>query len=191
MPEKEQVAKGEQEQYIPPGWDYNPASWSERLPIVGLALLGVFIASYLSLFQFGIIATVWEPFFGDGSRKVLDSSLSRVLPIPDAALGALSYLVDAVTGVIGGRNRWRTMPWIVVVFGLAVGPLGMVSIALVISQPVIVGEWCTLCLASAVVSLAMIGPAMDEFLASLQHIKRESNRGRSAWRVFWGLKPSY
>jgi hypothetical protein len=33
----------------------------------------------------------------------------------------------------------------------------------------------------------MIGPAMDELLASLQHIKRENNRGRSIWRVFLGL----
>ena len=71
-----------------------------------------------------------------------------------------------MTGAIGGRSRWRTMPWVVIVFGLAVGPLGAISIALVIIQPVVYGEFCTLCLASAVVSLAMIGPALDEFLAS-------------------------
>jgi len=32
----------------------------------------------------------------------------------------------------------------------------------------------------------MIGPALDELLASLQHIKRERQRGRSAWQAFWG-----
>lgn len=171
----------------PPGWSYNPSTWGQRLPIVGLALVGFLIAGYLALYQWGIFSGVWEPFFGDGSRVILNSSISRILPIPDAALGALGYLADAVTGAIGRRGRWRTMPWIVILFGLAVGPLGAVSILLVILQPVLFGEFCTLCLASAAISVAMIGPAMDEFLASLQWVKRERARGRSAWRVFWGL----
>lgn len=171
---------------VPPGWSYNPSTWGQRLPIVGAALLGVLIAGYLAAFQLRWIDTVWEPFFGNGSREVLTSRLSHVLPIPDAALGAFGYLVDAVAGVIGGTGRWRSMPWIVIVFGVAVGPLGLVSIALVMSQPLVVGAWCTLCLASAVVSVLMIGPAMDEMLASLQHVKRERDRGRSAWQVFWG-----
>jgi uncharacterized membrane protein len=171
----------------PPGWDYNPSDWSQRLPIVALALAGFGIATYLALYQWGASARVWEPFFGDGSRVILNSSVSHLLPVPDAALGAFGYVLDAVTGVIGGRRRWRTMPWMVIVFGLAVGPLGAVSLLLVIFQPVLFHAWCTLCLASAVVSLLMIGPALDEFLASLQHLKRESSRGRSAWRAFWGL----
>jgi uncharacterized membrane protein len=171
----------------PPGWAYNPSDWSQRLPIIALALAGFGIATYLALYQWGVLARVWEPFFGDGSRVILNSSISHLLPVPDAALGAFGYLLDAVTGVIGGRQRWRTMPWMVIIFGLAVGPLGAVSLLLVIFQPVLFDAWCTLCLASAVVSLLMIGPALDEFLASLQHLKRESSRGRSAWRAFWGL----
>lgn len=171
---------------VPPGWDYNPATWGERIPIVALAMLGFGIATYLSLYQLDVIESVWEPFFGDGSRKILNSSVSHILPIPDAALGAIGYLVDAVAGVIGGTRRWRTMPWIVVVFGVAVGPLGAVSILLVVLQPVLLDAWCTLCLASAVVSVAMIGPAMDELLASLQHLRRVHDRGGSVWRAFWG-----
>ncbi len=174
------------QEHTPPGWDYNPASWSQRLPIVGLALIGFGIATYLALFQLNVLSTVWEPFFGNGSRKILTSRVSTVLPIPDAALGAIGYLADAVTGAIGGRERWRTMPWIVILFGLAVGPLGATSILLVILQPVLYDAWCTLCLASAAISVAMIGPAMDEFLASLQYLKREQIRGHSVWRAFWG-----
>jgi len=172
----------------PPGWTANPSTWAQRVPIVGLALIGAAIATYLALYQVGWSRTVWEPFFADGSRRVLGSSVSRVLPIPDAALGALGYLADAVAGVIGGRARWRTLPWIVLLFGLAVGPLGAVSILLVILQPVWVGAWCTLCLASALVSLVMIGPAMDEILASLQHLVRVRAAGGSVWRAFWGLE---
>lgn len=58
---------------------------------------------------------------------------------------------------------------------------------LVILQPVLFHAWCTLCLLTALLSVLMIGPAMDEVLASLQHVKRAGAQGRSTWRVFWGL----
>src|SRR3712207_131609 len=103
-------------EHAPPGWSGNPSCWTQRLPIIGLVLVGFGIAGYLALYQLNIFTSVWEPFFGDGSRKILNSSVSHILPIPDAALGALGYLADAVTGSIGGRERWRTMPWIVILF---------------------------------------------------------------------------
>jgi hypothetical protein len=132
---------------LPPGWDANPSSWIQRAPIIVLALIGFAVATYLALYQWVVLTNVWEPFFGEGSRIIFNSSISHLLPIPDAALGAFGYLLNAVTGAIGSRGRWRTMPWIVIIFGLAVGPLGSVSITLVILQPVLFDAWCTLCLA--------------------------------------------
>jgi uncharacterized membrane protein len=173
---------------IPPGWDYNPASWPQRLPIIILALVGFFVALYLAFYQWGILKTVWEPFFGNGSVTILNSSISNILPVPDAALGAFGYLTDAVAGVIGGTRRWRTMPWIVIFFGLAVGPLGIVSVMLVVFQPVLFNSWCSLCLLSAIISALMIGPAMDEVLASLQYLRRVKSSGTSLWKAFWGYK---
>lgn len=172
----------------PPEWSYNPSAWNQRIPIIVLALGGMGVATYLTLYQLRVISTVWEPFFGNGSEKILNSSVSRLLPIPDAALGAISYLVDVVSGIVGGTGRWRNMPWIVIVFGLAVGPLGIVSITLVILQPVLFDAWCTLCLISAIISLWMIGPAMDEMLASLQYMKRIKKANQSVWKGFWGNK---
>lgn len=171
---------------VPPAWSYNPSGWGQRLPIVGAAAVGFFIAAYLALFQFNVLDSVWDPFFGKGSVTILTSPVSNLLPIPDAALGALGYLADAVTGVIGGERRWRTMPWIVILFGLAVGPLGAISILLVIIQPVLFDAWCTLCLVTALISVVMIGPAVDETLASLQYLKRVRSHGGSVWRAFWG-----
>jgi hypothetical protein len=173
----------------PPGWSYNPASWPQRLPIVGAAVVGFLIAGYLALYQAGVFATVWDPVFGAGSEVVLNSWVAkgteRNLGISDAALGALAYLADAVAGLIGGSRRWKTMPWVVLLFGVFVGPLGAVSIALVILQP-FVGGWCFLCLVTAFISVVMIGPAMDEVLASLQHLRREQRAGRSVWQALWG-----
>lgn len=176
-----------EEKYNPPGWTYNPSTWPQRIPIIILAFIGFLIAGYLSVYQLNLLSSVWEPFFGNGSEKILNSKISNILPIPDAALGALGYLGDAVFGAIGGVNRWRKMPWIVIIFGLLVGPLGFISIMLVVFQPVLFDAWCTLCLASAVISVVMIGPAMDEFLASLQFMKRAKNTNNvSLWKVFWG-----
>jgi uncharacterized membrane protein len=171
---------------VPPGWDYNPASWRERIPIIALALLGFAMASYLGLYQYRVLGSVWEPFFGRGSETILNSPTSRILPITDAALGAFGYILDAVTGAIGSRHRWRTMPWIVILMGIFVGPLGAISVLLVMLQPVVYHAWCTVCLATAVISIVMIGPAMDEVLASLQHLKRTRDAGRSVWKAFWG-----
>lgn len=171
---------------IPAGWNYNPSAWPQRIPLVVIATIGFMIAMYMGFFQLHIIDTVWDPFFGDGTRKILTSEVSRVLPVPDAILGAFGYLLDVVTGVIGKTDRWKTKPWIVIVFGLAVGPLGLISILLVILQPVLIGAWCTLCLVTAFISVIMISPAMDEMLASMQYLQRVKRSGHSWWKAFLG-----
>ena len=171
---------------IPPGWDYNPSSWPQRIPLVVIALIGFLIALYLGLYQVKIFPTVWEPFFGDGSERVLNSFISEALPVPDGLLAAFGHLLDVVTGIIGKTDRWKTKPWIVILFGIAVGPLGLVSVVLVIFQPVLVGAWCTLCIVTAVISVVMISPAMDELLASFQYLQRVKRSGQSVWKAFLG-----
>jgi uncharacterized membrane protein len=186
-----EVAARPRDAEVPPGWDVNPSTWSQRIPIVVLAVVGGLTATWLALYQQGAVDTIWEPFFGDGTTDVVkESGFSRFFerfPIGDAALGGLGYLADAVAGVIGGTRRWRTMPWIVVIFGVFVGPFGAMSVMLTIFQPVLYDSFCTLCLVSGIVSLAMIGPGVDEVLASLQHLRRERNAGNSVWRAFWGI----
>ncbi|WP_428938714.1 vitamin K epoxide reductase family protein [Fontivita pretiosa] len=178
---------------VPPGWSYNPSTWPQRGPIILAAVVGFVLAMYLSLYQWRIIAGVWDPLFAspleqyrNGSERILNTWVSELFPVPDAFLGALGYLADAITGAIGGPRRWRTMPWMVIVFGVFVGPLGAVSVLLVILQPVLFDAWCAICLATAVISVVMIGPAMDEMLASLQFVVQEKRRGGSIWRAFWG-----
>jgi uncharacterized membrane protein len=172
---------------IPPGWSYNPSEWSERLPVLVLALAGCGIAAYLALYQVGVIPNVWEPFFGKGSSLILrQSSVAHLLPIPDAALGAVAYLLEAIADGVGGRSRWRTMPWVVLLLGLIAGALGLVGILLAIFQPALFGAFCTLCLASAACSVLAAGAVVDEVLASLRHLAREHARGRSWWQALWG-----
>ncbi|HEX5271909.1 MAG TPA: vitamin K epoxide reductase family protein, partial [Gemmataceae bacterium] len=82
--------------------------------MLATALAGCGIATYLTLYQVDIVSHVWEPLFGDGSRYILkESAVARNLPIPDAALGAAAYLAEAILELIGGDDRWRTRPRVV------------------------------------------------------------------------------
>jgi len=170
---------------IAPGWTYNPSSWHQRAPMIALAFLGWMISRYLAAYQLGYSQAVWEPFFGAGTEKVLTSEVSHMWPISDAGLGAFAYTFEMLMGWMGGRERWRTMPWMVTFFFILVVPLGLTHIVLVILQPVVVGHWCTLCLAAAFVMLLMIPLAVDEVIAMGQFLSQSLREGKPFWRTFW------
>lgn len=170
---------------IPPGWTYNPSTWHQRAPMIGLGLVGWLISRYLAAYQLGYTDTAWDPFFGDGTENVLDSEVSRMWPISDAGLGALAYTIEFLMAWMGGKTRWRTMPWMVTFFFILVVPLGITHIVLVALQPVAVGYWCTLCLAAALVMLLMIPYTIDEVVAMGQFMAWSVRRGRPFWRTFW------
>ncbi|GAB3831501.1 vitamin K epoxide reductase family protein [Pontibacter rugosus] len=169
----------------PPGWSYNPSSWPQRWIMMVLGLIGWFVSRYLAAFQLGYIDSVWDPFFGQQSEQVLNSAMSHSLPVSDAGLGAIAYTFEFLMGWMGAPSRWRTMPWMVAIFGILVIPLGMVHIFLVISQPIIVGAWCTFCLLAAAIMIPMIPLEVDEVIAMGQFMKKKVNQGESFWKVFW------
>jgi hypothetical protein len=169
----------------PPGWSYNPSAWFQRGPIIAMAFVGFFLSRYLAAYQLGHVPSPWDPFFGDGTRRVLESEVSRAWPISDAGLGAVTYMLEALSGFMGGQNRWRTMPWMVTMFGVMVVPLGIVSLVLVMLQPVAVGAWCALCLVTAAAMLVMIAPALDEVVAMSQFLVGARREGKPLWRTFW------
>jgi hypothetical protein len=169
----------------PPGWTYNPSSWPQRSIMLALSFVGWMISRYLAAYQLGYIDRVWEPFFGEGTVEVLTSDLSESVPISDAGLGALAYTVEFLLLWVGGRDRWRTMPSSVLFFGILVIPLGLAHIFLVISQPVVVGYWCSFCLLAALIMLPMIPLEADEVVAMGQFLRKSKRAGKSLWRIFW------
>ncbi|WP_116813444.1 vitamin K epoxide reductase family protein [Steroidobacter cummioxidans] len=177
---------------IPPGWDYSPSSWLQRLPVVLLAFIGLHISRYLTAYQLGHIDGVWDPFFlgsledpKNGTEEIITSSVSQAWPVPDAGLGALTYALEILTGIIGSSRRWRTMPWLVMLFGLMIVPLGLVSLIFIIIQPIVIGTWCTLCLIAAAAMLLQIPYSLDELVATAQFLKRRKRAGQSLLRVFF------
>lgn len=176
---------------MPPGWNINPSSWFQRLPIIILALVGFLISRYLAAYQLGHIDGVWEPFFRGGSGQkngteaIITSYVSEAWPVPDAGLGAMTYMLEILTGIMGTAARWRTMPWLVMLFGFMIVPLGAVSIFFIIIQPIWLGTYCTLCLIAAMAMLMQIPYSLDELVATGQFLHRRWKKGRPLLRVFF------
>ena len=176
----------------PPEWTYNPSTWSQRLPIIALAIVGLFVSRYLAAYQLGHIPNVWDPFFAgnpndpqNGTEEIITSSVSRAFPVPDAALGGYVYALEIVTGLVGSTRRWRTMPWLVILFGIMIAPLGVVSILFIIIQPIVIGTWSIIALIGAAAILIQIPYSLDELVASGQFIRRRVKAGQNFLRVLF------
>ena len=181
-----------------PPFHYNASAWSQRIPICLIAMVGFLMAIYMGLYQWRLIDSAWDPFFSgeggkNGTETVLDSHESEVMRywflVPDAAFGALAYLGDAIFGLAGSTRRWQSRPWLVLIFGFDVIPLGVVSVILVIIQGVSIGSWCFLCLATAAISIVLIYMAYDEVWASIYYLWRvwkKTGDRRILWHAFWG-----
>jgi nucleoside-diphosphate-sugar epimerase len=174
---------------VPAGWSYNPSTWTQRLPIILLAVVGLYVSRYLAAYQLGHVDGVYEPFFEgspadpkNGTEEIITSWVSEAWPVSDAAVGGYTYALEILTGLVGSRVRWRTMPWLVVLFGLMIAPLGVVSIFFIIIQPILLGTWSTLALLGAAAMLVQIPYSLDELLASVQFIRRRARAG-SRWLV--------
>ena len=80
-----------------------------------LAVVGLLISRYMAAYQLGHIPGVWDPVFPgiaadprNGTEEIITSSVSKAWPIPDAGIGALTYMLEILTGVIGSSRRWRS-----------------------------------------------------------------------------------
>jgi nucleoside-diphosphate-sugar epimerase len=177
---------------VPPGWSYNPSEWGQRVPIIGLALLGLYVSRYLAGYQLGHIPALWDPFFvgslsdpRNGTEEIVTSWVSKAVPVSDAALGGYTYLLEILTGMVGSRRRWRTAPWLVLLFGLMIVPLGLTTILFIVIQPVVLGTWSTLALVGGAAVLIQIPYSLDELLATCQFLRRRVRAGKSWLRVLF------
>jgi uncharacterized membrane protein len=180
----------------PEPWSYNPSKWGQRVVICAFASVAFLIAVYMGLYQWRLIGGVWDPVFGDQSQKVLDSHVSHTMRrwfrVPDAILGAFAYLGDLILALAGSTRRWQFRPWLVMLFGLDVIPLGIVSAVLVVLQGAVVGSWCFLCLVTAVISLILVVLAIDEVWSCFLYMRgvwRKTHSRQQLWWTFWG-RPS-
>jgi uncharacterized membrane protein len=151
--------------------EISPSSWSHRLPIAVVAIVGLIIASYLAAYQLHLVRKVWDPFFGSGSERVLHSFVSRLLPVPDAVLGIFGYAGEIAGTLVGGRTRYRTHPGLICLYGGLVGVLAAAGVGLGAIQLFALQAGCTLCISSAIVSLVVAYFARGEVIAAAKQFR--------------------
>jgi uncharacterized membrane protein len=148
-----------------------------------LAVLGAGISTYLALFQYGKITHVWDPFFGAGSALVLHSGildpLSRFLgfAVHDALLGVAGYVLEAILAFAGLRRVRRTA--LNIAYGAVVLLMGLTSLVLVVVQAAAFHAGCTLCLASAMISAAIVLLSRHELSDSANRLRGWMRRQRA------------
>lgn len=174
----------------PPGWSYCPSTYLQRMPIIVMGAIGLVLSRVLTAYQLGHIDGAWEPFFDvpgvlNGTESIITSDMSKAWPVADGGVGTMIYMIEILMGAMGGRARWRTMPWMVLLFGIIVVPLGVVSIYFIIMQPIAIGTYCTLCLAAGLAMLIMIPYSLDELVAMGQFLVLNRRRGRPVWSAFF------
>jgi hypothetical protein len=139
----------------------------------------------MAAYQLGYLNEIWDPVFNNGTLKVITSAISNAFPISDAGLGAAAYTIETLMGCKGGSKRWYTMPWLVIMFGILVIPVGLISVILIMLQPIMIGYWCFWCLLTALCMLIMIALTVDEVMAVLQFLMQTTRDGRPFWKTFW------
>jgi hypothetical protein len=150
----------------PPRTHSDPSRPGKRALVALVSLIGAAVAARLAAFQMGWTGPPWEPFFGDGTRRVLESSFSRALPFPDAGLGVIAYVAEAIAVSWGGAARQRRRSPAVFVYAAIAASMAMGSAGLVLLQVAVVGALCTLCLFSALLSFVLVVPAAFELAAT-------------------------
>jgi hypothetical protein len=148
----------------------------ERAPrrrlLLSLALGGFAIALYLTLFQVGVFASVWDPVFGKASTRAV---LGLTDPVPDAAAGVIAYAIEILL-LIATRGSASTVPWRLLALGLVLSVGAVVSIVLIGVQAAVAHEWCLLCLASATLSLALFALGIGEARTAAARVHRARER---------------
>lgn len=131
-----------------------------------LAAVGVIVSGYLGADQLGLVARVPDPIFGSASSQaVLHSRLSRALPVPDALIGAATYLLELALAIWVAvvERRSSAHPWLRTAYGAVVVGMALAGAGLTAVQAFWVQSFCSLCLLSALVSWVILFVAYSTY----------------------------
>jgi hypothetical protein len=132
----------------------------------GLCMMAV------GLYQTGIIRRLWNPAW----RRLDSSRVAAVgpayhplgLPIPDSLLGLVSYAATAALAGLGGPQRHRERPWLVLLMAGKVLGDAALGVVLFRVQWVWYRTFCMYCVAATGASLAAVALMAPETRAALK-----------------------
>lgn len=131
-----------------------------------LAMMGIFIAAYLTLYHYGYIGTLACTGDSHGCETVQTSSWSRMLGIPVATWGLGYYLTVLALALVGTQERlaesrgMATMLLAVTAWGAAFSGF------LTYLEAGPIGAWCQWCIGSAVIAALLFIVAFLDWKAT-------------------------
>jgi uncharacterized membrane protein len=139
---------GSEELGFAPGEEPEARPPLARMAIAVLALVGLLIAAYLTLFKLGYLGAI-QCSVG-GCETVQASRWARFLGLPVAAWGVGAYLLLLALALLGVQPRFARERWVALaLFGLSA--VGVVFSAwLTYLEAFVIHAWCQWCVVSAV-----------------------------------------
>ena len=119
-----------------------------RMAIAILALLGVLVAGYLTLYKLGYVGTL-QCTIG-GCERVQSSRFAYLRGLPVAAWGVGAYVVILGVALLGVQPRFQGARWVsLALFGLSAVGVAF-SAYLTYLEALVIRAWCQWCVVSAI-----------------------------------------
>jgi uncharacterized membrane protein len=135
-----------------------------RMVVASLALIGIFLSTYLVLYKLGFLGTLGCG-VGGGCDIVQSSRYAYVLGVPVAGYGLAGYLGIFAVAMAGTTPAAAARRWVpLALLGLTGGAV-LVSIYLMAISGWVIGAWCQWCVVSATL-------ATFSFLFALPELRR-------------------
>jgi uncharacterized membrane protein len=132
-----------------------------------LALLGAFIAAYLTLYHYGYIGTLVCAGGSHGCETVQLSRWSRLFGLPVATWGLGYYLSVLVLAAIGTTDRFAESRGFATMLLALTGWGAVFSGWLTYLEAGPIGAWCQWCIGSAIVAALLFIVALLDWRAHL------------------------
>ena len=143
---------------------------SKRVLALVLAVVGLAIASYLTLYKYGIIGSLA---CGTGECEVVQTSRwSTLLGFPVAAWGAAYYTLVLLVAAAGVRERYATSRPLSLLLVTITGAGLLFSAWLTYLELSVIHAICRYCVGSAIVAtLLFVVAAFDLYELSLEEVE--------------------
>lgn len=136
-----------------------------------LALAGLFISTYLTLYHFGYIGTL-ECSATHGCETVQTSRWSKLLGIPVATWGLGYYATVLALAIVGIQDRFAESRQLSLVLAFLTGWGALFSGWLTYLEGYTIKAWCQWCIGSAIIAALLFAVSLIDWL-----------RTRAAWRT--------
>jgi uncharacterized membrane protein len=139
---------------------------TRRMWLAALALLGIFIAAYLTLYHYGYIGSLACSGDGHGCETVQASRYARFMGLPVAAWGLGYYATVLVLAIVSMQDRFAESRGFATVLLALTGWGAVFSGYLTYLEAGPIGAWCQWCIGSATVAALLFIVALLDWRAT-------------------------